>query len=92
MIVVCFLRASFSRRACVYLYLPKSMMRHTGGLASGATSTRFELLAARAVERGLDGHDAELLAVGADDADFADTDPVVDTDVFRLAQRRDSSQ
>src|SRR5712692_10548664 len=40
MIVVCFLRASFSRRACVYLYLPKSMMRQTGGLASGATSTR----------------------------------------------------
>src|SRR3989454_7851433 len=39
-IVVCFLRASFSRRACVYLYLPKSMMRHTGGCASGATSTR----------------------------------------------------
>src|SRR5256884_4586243 len=39
-IVVCFLRASFCRRACVYLYLPKSMMRHTGGWASGATSTR----------------------------------------------------
>ncbi len=39
-IVVCFFRASFSRRACVYLYLPKSMMRHTGGCASGATSTR----------------------------------------------------
>src|SRR5882762_1995304 len=39
-IVVCFLRASLSRRACVYLYLPKSMMRHTGGCASGATSTR----------------------------------------------------
>src|ERR671919_993656 len=39
-IVVCFLRASLSRRACVYLYLPKSMMRQTGGLASGATSTR----------------------------------------------------
>src|SRR5437762_2528600 len=39
-IVVCFLRASFRRRACVYLYLPKSMMRHTGGCASGATSTR----------------------------------------------------
>src|SRR5262245_57405082 len=39
-IVVCFLRASLSRRACVYLYLPKSMIRHTGGWASGATSTR----------------------------------------------------
>src|SRR5712692_9062319 len=39
-IVVCFFRASFRRRACVYLYFPKSMMRHTGGCASGATSTR----------------------------------------------------
>src|SRR5256886_696977 len=39
-IVVCFLRASLRRRACVYLYLPKSMIRQTGGWASGATSTR----------------------------------------------------
>src|SRR5215468_7720394 len=39
-IVVCFLRASFWRRACMYLYFPKSMIRHTGGTASAATSTR----------------------------------------------------
>src|SRR5215831_14979333 len=32
-IVVCFLRASFWRRACMYLYFPKSMIRHTGGSA-----------------------------------------------------------
>src|SRR5215472_2412702 len=38
--IVCFLRASFCRRACMYLYLPKSMIRHTGGTASAATSTR----------------------------------------------------
>src|SRR5579883_2117804 len=29
-----------SRLACSYLYFPKSMIRHTGGLAVGATSTR----------------------------------------------------
>src|SRR3984893_18058143 len=39
-IVVCFLRASFCRRACMYLNLPKSMIRQTGGWASAATSTR----------------------------------------------------
>src|SRR5215469_16200812 len=39
-ITVCFLRASFCRRACRYLYLPKSMIRQTGGTASPATSTR----------------------------------------------------
>src|SRR6266436_7435435 len=37
---VCFLRASFCRRACMYLNLPKSMIRQTGGCASAATSTR----------------------------------------------------
>src|SRR6266404_7062551 len=39
-ITVCFLRASFCRRACMYLNFPKSMMRQTGGCASAATSTR----------------------------------------------------
>src|SRR6266446_6181036 len=38
--IVCFLRASFCRRACMYLNLPKSMIRQTGGCASAATSTR----------------------------------------------------
>src|SRR5579884_3912092 len=35
-----FLCATRSRLACSYLYFPKSMIRHTGGLAVGATSTR----------------------------------------------------
>src|SRR5262245_2061813 len=39
-ITVCFLRASFCRRDCMYLYFPKSMIRQTGGTASPATSTR----------------------------------------------------
>jgi hypothetical protein len=36
-------------------------------------------------------HDAELLAVGADDADLPDPDALVDTDLLCFAQRRGSS-
>jgi len=36
-------------------------------------------------------HDAELLAVGADDANLADPDALVDADFLCFAQRRGSS-
>src|SRR5262245_49757354 len=39
-IVVCFFRASFCHRACLYFYLPNAMIRHTGGCAAAATSLR----------------------------------------------------
>ena len=39
-VTCCFLRDSFTRLLCSYLYLPKSMILQTGGRASGETSTR----------------------------------------------------
>src|SRR5207249_4155602 len=73
-IVVCFLRASLSRRACVYLYLPKSMIRQTGGWASGATSTRSSSRGDLAREVGDDAvecNGAEVLARPVAQADRA---------------------
>src|SRR5262249_5666242 len=52
---------------------------------------QIELLLARGLQGRRDGQDTELRAVGADDADFADTDAFIDTDVLGLADRRGSS-
>src|SRR5215470_14949379 len=52
---------------------------------------QIELLLARGLEGRRDGQDAELRAVGADDADFPDADAFVDTDVLGLTDRRGSS-
>src|SRR5919108_3512957 len=46
-----------------------------------------EVLAAREVERLLGRHDAELFALGAHDADLANTDGLVDTDLLCFADR-----
>jgi len=48
----------------------------------------IELLLPCGFERLLDGHDAELRPVGADDPNLSHPDPLVDTDLFRLADRR----
>jgi hypothetical protein len=47
------------------------MMRQTGGFAVGATSTRVEVALLRDPHRVLRRHDAELRAVGVDDAHLA---------------------
>src|SRR3972149_5638793 len=99
--VVCFFRASFCRRACVYLYLPKSMIRHTGGGGPGGPPPRgnsgrlgghfdeVHVALLRQIQRLRDGEDPQLLAVGAHHPHFPDANAFVDPNVLGL-YRRDS--
>src|SRR4026207_602421 len=75
-IVVCFFRASFCRRDCMYLYLPTSMIRPTGGRAPADAPLR------RHIEPLLDRHDPQLLAVGAHDPHVPHPNAFIDPDVL----------
>src|SRR5439155_19250191 len=57
-------------------------------LRLGCDLDEVELLLPRGLERLLDGHDAELRPVGADDPNLPHPDSLVDTDLFRLTDRR----
>ena len=57
------------------------MIRHTGGLALGATSTRSSSSSRAIGERLRQRLDPELLALGADEQDLAGPNPVVDPGV-----------
>ena len=54
------------------------MSLQTGGRAIGATSTRSRSDSCGQLEGLADRDDADLLAVGADQADLGHADPVVD--------------
>ena len=47
------------------------MMRHTGGIACGAISTKIQLGFLRGLVGRRDAQDADLLAIGAYDTNFA---------------------
>ena len=58
------------------------MIRHTGGFAVGATSTRSRSCCPGELERLPGRADAQLLSLLIDEADLLDADAVVDPEVW----------
>ena len=73
-----FRRDSLARCFSSYCHFRKSMIRHTGGVASGRHLHQVQIALLGHPQGVRQRHDADLLAVLADEADLTGADAVVD--------------